>query len=81
MSQEHWNSADIPALLYRRCETPKAFGIYYLANGLCVLAGTVLFGELYQNVSAQAAFWTGAGLAMLAAMAVLIVPRREAVAP
>jgi MFS family permease len=54
----------------------KSFGIYYLANGLCVLAGTVLFGEIYQRISAQAAFWTGAGLAILGAAAVLVVPRR-----
>ncbi len=55
----------------------KSFGIYYLANGLCVLAGTVLFGELYQHVTPLAAFWTGAGLAMMASMAVLLVPKRK----
>jgi len=55
----------------------KSFGIYYLANGLCVLAGTVLFGEIYQQVTPRAAFWTGAGLAVLAAGAVLMVPRRR----
>jgi len=54
----------------------KSFGIYYLANGLCVLAGTVLFGEIYQHISPQAAFWTGAGLAVLGAGAVLVVPKR-----
>jgi len=54
----------------------KTFGIYYLANGLCVLAGTVLFGEIYQHISPQAAFWTGAGLAVVAGGAVLVVPRR-----
>jgi len=55
----------------------RSFGIYYLANGLCVLAGTVLFGEVYQHVGAHAAFFTGAGLAVLAAGAVLVVPRRR----
>ena len=55
----------------------KSFGIYYLANGLCVLAGTVLFGEIYQHVTPQAAFFTGAGLAVLAAAAVLIVPKKR----
>jgi MFS family permease len=54
----------------------KSFGIYYLANGLCVLAGTVLFGEIYQQVTQQAAFWTGAGLAVLGAGAVLVVPKK-----
>ena len=54
----------------------KSFGIYYLANGLCVLAGTVLFGEIYQHVTPQAAFWVGAGLAVAGAGAVLVVPKR-----
>lgn len=53
----------------------KSFGIYYLANGLCVLAGTILFGEIYQHIDPRAAFWTGAGLALSAAAAVMIVPR------
>ncbi len=57
----------------------KSFGIYYLANGLCVLAGTVLFGEIYQHIAPQAAFWTGAGLALAAAAVVLVVPRRDRV--
>ena len=42
----------------------KSFGIYYLANGLCVLVGTALFGLIYQQVSPQAAFFTGAALAL-----------------
>ena len=49
----------------------KSFGIYYLVNGLGVLAGTALFGLIYQQVSPTAAFFTGAGLAVLAAVAVL----------
>ena len=55
----------------------KSFGIYYLANGLCVLAGTVLFGVIYQHIAPLVAFWTGAGLALSAAAAVLIVPKRR----
>ncbi|HXA16594.1 MAG TPA: MFS transporter [Thermoanaerobaculia bacterium] len=55
----------------------KSFGVYYLANGLCVLAGTVLFGEIYQHVTPQAAFWAGAGLAVMGAGAVLVVPRKS----
>ncbi|MEA2165731.1 MAG: hypothetical protein QOK37_3858 [Thermoanaerobaculia bacterium] len=55
----------------------KSFGIYYLANGLCVLAGTVIFGEIYQHIAPRAAFWTGGGLALAAACAVMIVPRRK----
>ncbi|HEV7240284.1 MAG TPA: MFS transporter [Thermoanaerobaculia bacterium] len=55
----------------------RSFGIYYLANGVCVLAGTALFGVIYQEVSARAAFFTGAGLAMLAVVAVSQVGRRR----
>ena len=49
----------------------RSFGIYYLANGLCVLLGTALFGWLYQSVSPHAAFNTGAGLAASAAILVM----------
>ena len=54
----------------------KSFGIYYLANGFGVLAGTALFGLLYQQVSPRAAFFTGAALALAAVGAVLITKRR-----
>jgi MFS family permease len=46
----------------------KSFGVYYLANGLCVLVGTALFGLIYQQVSPAAAFFTGAALAMAAVL-------------
>ena len=60
----------------------KGFGIYYLANGLCVLAGTALFGAVYQWVSRPAAFFTGAGLALAAAVMVLLQdPRAEGRGP
>jgi MFS family permease len=49
----------------------KSFGIYYLANGMCVLLGTVLFGWIYEHVSVHAAFNTGAALAIAAAIAVM----------
>ena len=71
-AERAWISDLVPA-----AARGKSFGIYYLANGLCVLAGTVLFGEIYQHVSPLAAFWTGAGLAVFGAAAVLIVPRRR----
>jgi len=48
----------------------RSFGIYYLANGLCVLVGTALFGWIYQT-SPHAAFNTGAGLAIGAAILVI----------
>jgi len=53
----------------------RSFGIYYLANGLCVLLGTALFGWLYQSVSPHAAFNTGAGLA--AGAAILVIASRR----
>jgi predicted MFS family arabinose efflux permease len=53
----------------------RGFGIYYLVTGLGVLAGSTLFGFLYQRVSPSAAFTTGAGLA-LAAAAVIVVSSR-----
>lgn len=53
----------------------KSFGWYYLANGLCVLAGTALFGTLYERVSPSAAFWTGAGLALAAALWIVMMGR------
>jgi MFS family permease len=59
----------------------KSFGIFYLVSGLCVLAGTALFGLLYQKISPQAAFFTGAGLAVGAAIVVMAVGRRTPDAP
>jgi MFS family permease len=55
----------------------RGFGIYYLANGLCVLAGTALFGVIYQWVSARAAFFTGAGLALAAVIAVQVFNKQR----
>jgi MFS family permease len=53
----------------------RSFGIYYLANGLCVLAGTAIFGVVYQQFSPYAAFFTGAALAVAAVLAVLATRR------
>jgi MFS family permease len=55
----------------------KSFGIYYLVNGSGVLLGSALFGVLYQTVSARAAFVTGAGLAIAAAVAISALRRSE----
>ncbi len=54
----------------------KGFGIFYLVSGLGVLAGSVIFGELYQRYSHQAAFAAGAGLAVVAAIVLITLPRR-----
>jgi predicted MFS family arabinose efflux permease len=43
-----------------------AFGIYNAALGLGSLAASLLFGFLWTRVSPEAAFFTGAGLALLA---------------
>jgi MFS family permease len=51
----------------------KGFGYYYLANGLCVLAGTALFGWIYQEIAHTAAFFTGGVLAVAAAAWVAII--------
>lgn len=50
----------------------KSFGFYYLATGIFVLGGTLLFGLLYERVSHAAAFSTGAAIALVAAIVVLI---------
>jgi MFS family permease len=57
----------------------KSFGIYYLANGLCVLAGTAIFGLIYQQISPAAAFFTGAALALAAVIAVATIKRSAGV--
>ena len=49
----------------------KSFGLYYLATGMFVLAGTAIFGALYQNVSPRAAFFTGGAIALAAAFGVI----------
>ena len=56
----------------------KSFGIYYLVTGMGVLAGSIIFGELYEHYTAVAAFATGAGLAVLAAIVIMTLPRRAA---
>src|SRR4051794_18379772 len=64
-AERAWISDLVPAEI-----RGKSFGIYYLATGLFVLAGTALFGALYERVSPRAAFHTGAALAV-AAVAVI----------
>jgi MFS family permease len=54
----------------------KSFGIYYLVSGFGVLLGSMIFGELYEHTTHQMAFAVGAGLALLAAILVVTLPRR-----
>ena len=42
---------------------------------MCVLAGSAIFGVIYQQFSPHAAFFTGAGLALAAVVAVLATRR------
>jgi MFS family permease len=51
-----------------------AFGIYNGILGVGALAASLLFGWLWTRVSPGAAFFTGASLAMIAAMLLPIVP-------
>ena len=53
----------------------RSFGIFYLASGMCVLAGSAIFGVIYQQVSPHAAFFTGAALALASVVAVLATRR------
>lgn len=75
-AERAWISDLVPAEI-----RGKSFGIYYLASGLFVLAGTALFGELYEHVSPRAAFHTGAALAIAAAVAVIAGSGRTAPRP
>ncbi len=58
-----------------------SFGLYYLATGMFVLAGTALFGGLYQAASPRIAFFTGAAIALLAALSVIAVKARTTPQP
>lgn len=56
----------------------RAFGIYYLVSGVCTLFGTLAFGAIYDHVNNAWAFWFGAALATMAAVSVMLNPRRTA---
>jgi len=75
-AERAWISDLVPA-----AARGKSFGLYYFANGVFVLAGTVLFGELYEHISPRAAFHTGAALAAAAAIAVIASSGKTAPRP
>ncbi len=50
-----------------------AFGWYYLAIGVGALPASLLFGVIYERWGALAAFGTGAGLALVAAVGLVVV--------
>jgi predicted MFS family arabinose efflux permease len=68
-AERAWISTMVPA-----DARGKSFGLYYLATGIFVLAGTLLFGALYERVSHAAAFSTGACIAVIAALFVMFTP-------
>jgi len=68
-AERAWIGDLVPAELRGR-----SFGMYYLATGMFVLAGTAVFGAPYQSVSPRAAFFTGGAIA-LAAVAAIIAGR------
>ena len=68
-AERAWISTLVPAEARGR-----SFGLYYLATGIFVLAGTLLFGALYERVSHVAAFSTGASIAVMAALFVIFTP-------
>jgi len=70
-AERAWISTMVPAEA-----RGKSFGLYYLATGIFVLLGTLLFGALYERVSHVAAFATGASIAVLAAAVVALIRRR-----
>ena len=59
----------------------RSFGIFYLASGMGVLAGSAIFGVVYQVFSPHAAFFTGAALALAAVVAVLATRKSQAAIP
>ncbi|MBX6363403.1 MAG: MFS transporter [Gemmatimonadetes bacterium] len=59
-----------------------AFGAYHFSVGLAALPASLLFGEIWQHAGPEAAFLTGAGLAVAAALALpLLVRDRVATGP
>lgn len=57
-----------------------AFGAYHFAVGLAALPASLLFGEIWQHLGPEAAFLTGAGLALMAALALPLLVRDQAAA-
>jgi len=55
----------------------RALGMYYLVVGFATLAGTALFGAIYQYVDHTLAFRVGGTIALLAALSVAVQVRRD----
>ena len=50
----------------------RAFGIFYFATSAAVLGASLLTGELWKHYGAPLPFFLSAGLAMIAAMMLLL---------
>ena len=55
----------------------KAFGAFHASVGLAALPASVLFGVLWKSFGPRAAFLVGAGVAMLAALSLLVFRASE----
>jgi MFS family permease len=53
-----------------------AFGLYHMASGLLLLPGAVVFGAIWQSLSAAYAFAMAAAITAIAAAALLVSTRR-----
>ena len=62
------------AQLAKASERGVAFGWYNLVYGLLAVPASLLFGLLYDKVSPQAAFLSGAGLALLGLVLLYVLP-------
>ena len=51
----------------------SAFGAYHFVNGLAALPASILFGVLWERFDPQTAFYTGAALALTAALVLMTV--------
>jgi MFS family permease len=53
----------------------RAFGTFYFASSIAALLASVLTGQLWKHFGAAVPFYISAGLAVLAALMLLLMPR------
>lgn len=54
-----------------------AYGIYHTVVGLCILPASLIMGILWQQFGAPVAFGFGAGLSLIAALALVFLTDKE----
>jgi len=54
-----------------------AYGLYHCVVGICVLIGGVIGGVLWNRVAPEATFYYGAGLSLLAMIAIMTLVREK----